>query len=77
MMVPWITPVVGLALIVRWFLEPNLGLINNALRSLGILHDQINFFGSTDLAMPTLVFPNILQKSHYAVSSRENILIML
>ena len=67
MMVPWITPVVGLALIVRWFLEPNLGLVNNALRSLGILHDQINFFGSTDLAMPTLVFINFWQFCPFGV----------
>jgi len=61
MLVPWIMPTVVVAIMLRWLLEPNVGLINHFLRSLGIVRTPIDFLGSTQSAFLTLVCANSWQ----------------
>lgn len=53
MLVPWITPSVLIAIMSRWLLEPELGIVNGVLRSLGL--GTVNFLGSKSAALPTLI----------------------
>jgi len=53
MLVPWITPGVVIAIMSRWLLDPGLGIVNKILQSVGIA--TVNFLGSRELALPTLV----------------------
>lgn len=61
MLVPWITPTVVVAIMLRWLLEPNVGLVNHLLRRLGITTLGIDFLGSKQYALPTLVLANAWQ----------------
>jgi len=55
MLIPWITPSVIIAIMARWLLEPSLGAFNNLLEFVGIVDKPINFLGTPDLALPTLI----------------------
>lgn len=61
MLVPWITPVVVVAILVRWLLEPSLGIVNRILKDVGFIGRPINFLGSPQYALPTLVAVNTWQ----------------
>jgi len=61
MLVPWIMPTVVVAIMLRWLLEPNVGLINHLLHSLGIIKTPIDFLGRPQSAFLTLVFSNSWQ----------------
>jgi len=54
-LIPWITPVVGVAMMTRWILEPQLGLANKILFGTGLISGPINFLGSMTNALPTLM----------------------
>lgn len=54
-LIPWITPVVGVAMMTRWILEPQLGLANRILLKIGLVHQSINFLGSPSYALFTLL----------------------
>ena len=54
-LIPWITPVVGVAMMTRWILEPQLGLANKILLKIGLIHQPINFLGSPNYALFTLL----------------------
>lgn len=60
-LIPWLTPVVGFAMMNKWLLEPTVGLINTFLKNIGILSIGINFLGSTKLAFPVLILLNCFQ----------------
>ncbi|MFQ5796920.1 MAG: carbohydrate ABC transporter permease [Candidatus Bipolaricaulia bacterium] len=61
MLVPWITPVVVVAILTRWILEPNLGIVNTLLSSTGLISGRISFLGSPQYALPTLMAVNTWQ----------------
>jgi multiple sugar transport system permease protein len=61
MLVPWIIPTVVVAIMLRWLLEPNVGLINHLLLALGIIREPIDFLGRTQSAFLTLVCANSWQ----------------
>lgn len=61
MLVPWITPVVVVAILVRWLLEPSLGIVNRILKDIGLVAGAINFLGSPRYALLTLVVVNTWQ----------------
>lgn len=61
MLIPWITPIVVIAILARWLLEPNVGIVNKLLRDTGIVSGWINFLGSPRYALPTLVGINTWQ----------------
>ncbi len=54
-LIPWITPVVGVAMMARWILEPQLGIANKILVGSGLFQKHINFLGSMSNALPTLM----------------------
>lgn len=55
-LLPWIVPMVGLAVAMRWMLLPNIGIVNGILRS--VFDFQINFLGSKVAAFITLIIFN-------------------
>ncbi len=61
MLVPWITPTVVVAIMLRWLLEPNIGFVNRILRGLGITTIGVDFLGTKQYALPTLVLANAWQ----------------
>ncbi|MCS7240669.1 MAG: sugar ABC transporter permease, partial [Candidatus Bipolaricaulota bacterium] len=61
MLVPWITPTVVVAIMLRWLLEPNVGFVNHVLRDLGLTALGIDFLGTKQYALPTLVVANAWQ----------------
>lgn len=61
MLVPWVTPTVVVAIMLRWLLEPNVGLVNQLLRQAGLISGWVDFLGSPGSALPTLVFANSWQ----------------
>ncbi len=61
--IPWLLPPVVVALIWLWLLDPNLGIINVTLKSLGL--PMIAFLGLPSLAMPSIAMINIWQYVGY------------
>ena len=61
MMVPWATPSVLVALMWKWLLDPNSGIVNKTLLGLGIVDKPIEFLSSSGTALPTLVMIDVWQ----------------
>lgn len=55
-LLPWIIPMVALAVSMRWMLLPGIGIFNEILKN--IIGTQISFLGSRSAAMPTLIILN-------------------
>lgn len=60
-MVPWATPSVLIALMWKWILDPNSGVLNKALLSIGIIDSPIEFLSTDALALPTLIMIDVWQ----------------
>ena len=63
MILPWLLPPVVVGLLWLWLLDPNLGIVNVTLKSLGF--PIIPFFGSPRWAMPTVAMINIWEYVGY------------
>lgn len=61
MMVPWATPSVLVALMWKWLLDPNNGIVNKTLRGLGIIDQPIEFLSNGATALPTLIVVDVWQ----------------
>jgi len=57
-LVPWIVPAVVVAICARWMLLPTIGIVNHFLIQTHIVNTRVNFLGSRNLAMPTLIALN-------------------
>ena len=55
-LLPWIIPMVALAVSMRWMLLPEIGIFNEILKN--TIGTQISFLGSKSTAMPTLIILN-------------------
>lgn len=55
-LLPWIIPMVALAVSMRWMLLPGIGIFNEILKN--TIGTQISFLGSQSAAMPTLIILN-------------------
>jgi multiple sugar transport system permease protein len=55
-LLPWIIPMVALAVSMRWMLLPGIGIFNEILKN--TIGTQISFLGSKSTAMPTLIILN-------------------
>lgn len=53
--VPWITPVVVVALVWGWMLNPSLGIVEALLRQVGLLQGYLNLMGNIKTIMNTLI----------------------
>ncbi|QGH69725.1 carbohydrate ABC transporter permease [Pseudactinotalea sp. HY158] len=60
-MVPWATPSVLVALMWKWILDPNNGVLNRTLMNLGIIDAPIEFLSSSDTALFTLIALDVWQ----------------
>ncbi|MCC2594313.1 sugar ABC transporter permease [Tessaracoccus sp. OS52] len=60
-MVPWATPSVLVALMWKWLLDPNNGIINKGISALGLSERPVEFLSNPDLALPTLVVIDVWQ----------------
>jgi multiple sugar transport system permease protein len=58
-LVPWLVPSVAASLLWQLLLSPNYGGVNLALLELGILKDMPAWFGSMQLAMPSVIAVNV------------------
>lgn len=55
-MLPWLFPEVVIALLFTWIMNPMYGVLNDILKTLGILSTNISWLGSKELAFPSVVF---------------------
>jgi len=60
-MVPWATPSVLVALMWKWILDPNYGVLNRWLQGLGIIHQPIAFLSGNSSALPTVMMLDVWQ----------------
>jgi multiple sugar transport system permease protein len=60
-LVPWATPSVLVALMWMWMLDPNLGIINHLLQSIGLQDEPMAWLAERSTALPTLMFIDIWQ----------------
>jgi multiple sugar transport system permease protein len=56
---PWIIPSFIIVAVWKWMLNDIYGIVNYYLIKIGIVSEAVNFFGSTQLAMPTIVAMNV------------------
>ncbi len=54
----WIIPTIVLAIIWRWILNSSFGILNYILQLFNFVEQPIDFLGSFQLAMPTVIFIN-------------------
>jgi len=57
-LLPWVIPVIVLAMIFRWMLDPSLGVVNYVLQKTNIISSPIPFLGSVDWVMITTILVN-------------------
>lgn len=57
-LLPWVIPVVVLAMIFRWMLDPTLGVVNYVLQNTNAVSSPVPFLGSVDWVMITTIFVN-------------------
>lgn len=60
LMLPWVIPVVPFALTWVWMYDSMFGVINFFLQKMHIITSPINFLGSKDLALPSVLLVGIL-----------------
>lgn len=57
-LLPWVIPVIVLAMIFRWMLDPTLGVVNYVLQNTNAVSSPVPFLGSVDWVMITTIFVN-------------------
>ncbi|MEV8264566.1 sugar ABC transporter permease [Microbacterium sp. NPDC077057] len=60
-MIPWATPSVLVALMWKWILDPNNGVLNQWLLNAGVIDAPIEFLSQNSTALPTLVMIDVWQ----------------
>jgi multiple sugar transport system permease protein len=56
--VPWVIPMVAMAIMWVWMLNASVGVVNHILLNVGVLSHRISFLGNPIAAMPTVVLLN-------------------
>ncbi len=54
LMLPWLIPEVVFAVLFKWILNPQYGIVNFSLIDLGFLSETVSWLGDVDLALPVL-----------------------
>ena len=55
-MLPWFFPEAVVALLFTWIMNPMYGILNSALKGLGLISTNVSWLGSKELAFPAVVF---------------------
>jgi multiple sugar transport system permease protein len=58
-LLPWAVPGVTATIAFLWIMQPSFGVLNFMLRSLGLIHGDVNWFGNPDLALIAVIFPTV------------------
>jgi multiple sugar transport system permease protein len=58
-LVPWLLPGVVTGIILRMMFDPNIGMVNQVLSDVGLIHTPIQWFANTHLALLVIVLANI------------------
>lgn len=58
-MLPWLFPESVIALLFTWIFNPMYGILNYALKHIGLISSSISWLGSKQWAFPTIVFVSI------------------
>ena len=56
---PYIVPTVVIALILQWMLNPDLGIVNHALKEAGIISDNVYWLSTPSMAMASTIALNV------------------
>lgn len=59
MLVPWAMPTVVTSKMFGWLFDGQYGVVNWALRSLGLIEENVNWYGSIDHAMTTIIIADV------------------
>lgn len=59
MLVPWAMPTVVTSKMFGWLFDGQYGLVNYLLRSVGLIEQNINWYGSVDNAMTTIIIADV------------------
>jgi ABC-type sugar transport system permease subunit len=59
MLIPWAIPTVVTSKMFGWLFDGQNGIVNYLLRASGIIDDNINWYGSTDHAMLTIIIADV------------------
>ena len=54
-LIPWVTPGVLIALMWRWILDGNYGVLNDILKRLGVISGNVAFLATKGTAMPSVI----------------------
>lgn len=60
-LIPWVTPGVLIALMWRWILDGNYGVLNDILKRIGLIENNLAFLASKQLAMPSVILTIVWQ----------------
>lgn len=63
--IPWLVPIIVAGMTWEWILNPEFGILNYALKNLGIIDTSINFLGNSRYALATVIFVNIWRSFPY------------
>ncbi len=66
-LLPWMMPPVVTAFVWAWLLNGTYGIVNYGLGELGIVSKPIEWFSSTHLALPTLIFIDVWQSTPFVM----------
>lgn len=64
-LVPWVVPGVIVALLTLYMFNGEVGVINYTLKSTGVIHKFIPWFGSLDYAMWAVIIPNVWNQTPF------------
>lgn len=59
LLLPWPIPGVAISVIFLWMLDASYGILNSIMRNLGIIDENVNWFGDADTAMPAVIIATI------------------
>lgn len=59
LLLPWAVPGITATIGFLWIMQPSFGVFNYILRALGLITQDINWFGSGDLALLAVIMPTV------------------
>ncbi|MGI9382656.1 MAG: carbohydrate ABC transporter permease [Methyloligellaceae bacterium] len=64
---PYIVPTVVIALIWRWMFNPEIGIVNHSLKSIGLIAENIYWLSTPSLAMASTVLLNVWKYTPFVI----------
>lgn len=61
LMLPWLIPEVVYALLGKWILNPQYGVLNYTLMNFGLIDEPVSWLGNVQTALPTVIIISVLK----------------